>query len=80
MGGGSVMKLIFNGVLERKSGGCNCRRQGSQYGFTSQKMYILPSGACQTFITGQVTEVSDSDAEFLLSYNGDREVFTKVED
>lgn len=82
------MKLKFNGLLEKKEsgGGCNCKKQGSGYGFVNQRMYILPSGQTKTFYVGKTEEVSDRDGEFLLSYNQapdvngqSREVFTKVE-
>lgn len=81
------MKLKFNGLLEKKSSGCNCKRQSNGYGFVNSRMYILPSGQNKTFYVGKVEEVSDSDGEFLLLYNSapdangmPREVFTKVED
>lgn len=82
------MKLVFNGLLEKKSGGgCNCKRQNSTYGFVNSRMYILPSGQTKTFYVGKEEVVSDSDGEFLLSYNQapdlnghSRAVFTKVED
>jgi len=82
------MKLIFNGLLEKKvSGGCNFRKSGSEYGFVNSRMYILPSGATKTFFVGKVEEVGERDGEFLLSYNQApdlngqaREVFTKVEE
>jgi len=79
------MKIVFNGLLEKKSGGCNCKRQGSEYGFVQRRMYILPSGQTKTFYKDKVEEVSDGDGEFLLSCNsvdanGTRKVFTKVEE
>jgi len=82
------MKLVFNGLIEKKNGGgCNCKRQNSSYGFVSSRMYILPSGATKTFYVGKEEEVSDRDGQFLLSYNQapdlngqSRDVFTKVED
>lgn len=81
------MKIVFNGLLEKKQlgGGCNCKRQGNGYGFVNSRMYILPSGQTKTFFVGKVEEVSDKDGEFLLSYNvvdvnGKRKVFTKVEE
>ena len=81
------MKIKFNGLLEKHSKGCNCKRQGNtEYGFVSQKMYILPSGNQRTFIAGKVEDVNKQDAEFLLSYmymdanGGYREVFSKVEE
>ena len=79
------MKIKFNGLLEKKSSGCNCHKSGSSYGFVNSRMYILPSGKQKTFYVGKVEEVSDRDGQFLLSYNsvdvnGKRQVFEKVED
>ena len=79
------MKVKFNGLLEKKSSGCNCHKNGSSYGFVNSRMYILPSGKQKTFFVGKVEEVSDRDGQFLLSYNsvdvnGKRQVFEKVED
>lgn len=81
------MKIRFNGLLEKRTKGCNCKKVGNtEYGFTSQKMYILPSGTEKTFVVGKVENVSDMDGNFLLSYiyedanGGKREVFSKVED
>lgn len=80
------MKIVFNGVLEKHTKGCNCKKVGnSDYGFVNSKMYILPSGQTRTFTVGRVEEVNKQDADFLLSYmykdvNGAyREVFSKVE-
>lgn len=80
------MKVVFNGLLEKHSRGCNCKRvANTEYGFVSRKMYILPSGTTKTFIVGKPEEVSPQDGAFLLSYkyvdaNGSyREVFSKVE-
>lgn len=80
------MKVVFNGLLEKRTKGCNCKKQGnSEYGFVSQKMYILPSGGTKTFRVGRPEEVSASDGQFLLSYiyddlNGSRrEVFSRVD-
>lgn len=79
------MKVIFNGLLQKKSSGCNCRKQTSEYSFVNSKLYIMPSGASKRFYKGKVEEVTDRDGEFLLSYrvtdaNGTRSVFTKVEE
>ena len=79
------MKIVFNGLLEKRSGGCNCRKSSNGYGFVNSRMYILPSGTQKTFYVGKVEEVSDKDGKFLLSYkandaNGVREIFSKVED
>lgn len=80
------MKIVFNGMLEKHTKGCNCKKVGnSEYGFVSQKMFFLPSGNQRTFIVGKVEEVNNRDANFLLSYVYDdingakREVFSKVE-
>lgn len=80
------MKIVFNGMLEKVSKGCNCKRQGNTgYGFVNSKMFILPSGMTKTFIVGKEEEVGTRDAKFLLQYkyvdaNGlYREVFSKVE-
>ena len=80
------MKVVFNGLLEKHKKGCNCKKvANTEYGFVSQKMYILPSGQTKTFIVGKPEEVSPQDGAFLLSYkyvdvNGSyREVFSKVE-
>lgn len=79
------MKIIFNGLLEKKSKGCNCKGKKTEYGFTSTKMYILPSGITKTFYQGKIETVSEQDGNFLLSYKGVdangtyREVFSKVE-
>ena len=79
------MKIKFNGLLEKRASGCNCKRQGNGYSFVNSRMYILPSGKQKTFYVGKVEEVSDRDGQFLLSYsvadaNGKRQVFEKVED
>lgn len=79
------MKIVFNGVLEFKSGGCiPCgRKRASKKSLTTKKDYILPSGRTVTFYLGRAEDVSDSDGEFLLSYNsspdlGGQKPFTKV--
>ncbi len=77
------MKIVFNGILEKRTGGCNCKRN-SEYGFVGSRMYILPSGLTKTFRVGVEEEVSEKDGTFLLSYryedaNGLREVFSRVD-
>lgn len=79
------MKVVFNGLLEKRSGGCNCRRQSNGYSFVNSRMYILPSGQQKTFYVGKPEEVTERDAQFLLSYkttdpNGTRSVFSIVKD
>lgn len=63
------MKVVFNGVLETKSGGCiPCgRKRASKQSMTTRKEYILPSGTRKTFYLGRTEEVLDSDGEFLVS-------------
>ena len=79
------MKVVFNGVLEKKSKGCNCKGKTADASFVRTKMYILPSGKSMYFYLGKPEEVSEEDGNFLLSYiykdiNGDtRAVFSKVE-
>lgn len=84
--GGGCMKIVFNGLLEKHSKGCNCRKvANSEYGYVTQKMFHLPSNTTRTFVAGKVEEVNERDAMFLLSYVYDdvngarREVFSKVE-
>lgn len=80
------MKVVFNGILERSSGGCvPCgRKRTSELSMKSQKLYILPSGKTQRFRVGIPVEVTDEDGEFLMSYmytdqNGEKQtVFTEV--
>ena len=80
------MKVVFNGTIEKKEHGCNCKGKVSSSSFVRSKMYILPSGRTQTFVVGKPVEVSERDGQFLLSYiytdiNGDtRAVFSKIED
>ena len=84
--GGGRMKIVFNGMFEKHTKSCNCKRAGnSEYGFVSQKLFHLPSGRERVFQANKVEEVNDADARFLLSHfdtsNGvKREVFSKVED
>lgn len=79
------MKVIFNGVLEKRSKGCSCKGKKTETSFVQSKMYILPSGKSIHFYMGKPVEVSEQDGNFLLSYvykdvNGSqRAVFSKVE-
>lgn len=80
------MTVIFNGLLERRSGGsgCKCRGRKNTTNFVSTKTYILPSGRVETFYKDRPAEVSDRDGRFLLSYNYidangvKRDVFSEV--
>lgn len=82
------MKVVFNGLHERRSGGsgCKCRGRSDKVTFLSSKTYILPSGKVLTFSMDVPMEVSERDAAFLLSYsytdpNGQtRNVFSEVND
>ena len=85
--GCSGMKIKFNGLLEKHTKGCNCKKVGNtEYGFVTQKAFFLPSGNQRVFIAGKVEEINERDGMFLLSYSYDdmngarREVFSKVED
>ena len=80
------MKLVFNGIIEKRSGGCvPCgAKRATEQTMKPSKMYILPSGITKTFFVGREVEVSDSDGEFLLGYlytdkNGQKKhVFTEI--
>ena len=80
------MKVKFNGTIEKRTKGCNCKGSISEYGFVNSKLYILPSGRSVQFYLGKAEEVSEIDGNFLLSYvykdvNGDqRAVFSKVDE
>lgn len=84
--GCGCMKVVFNGVLEKRTSGCNCKGKQTEVGFVQSKMYILPSNKQVTFYLGKPVEVSEQDGRFLLSYifrdaNGDtRAVFSEVKD
>lgn len=80
------MRVVFNGTLEKVSGGCSrcgSKRKGSM-AFVRAKQYILPSGNIKMFRMGVPETVSDVDGQFLLSYeytdvNGDRrKIFEEV--
>lgn len=81
------MKVVFNGILENRSGGCvPCgAKRVSERVMKSSKMYILPSGQQRVFRVGRPEEVSDNDGEFLMTYTytdkdgTEKTVFTKVE-
>lgn len=81
------MKLIFNGVLETRIGGCSaCGTKAKTTTKTAKsKSYYLPSGNTKTFIADREVEVADVDGEFLLQYlytdeHGQKQhVFTKVD-
>lgn len=80
------MKIIFNGVLEKRTGGCvPCgTKRTSKKTMVTSKRYILPSGITKHFYVGREEEVSEEDGEFLMNYtytddNGNPQtVFTKV--
>lgn len=83
------MKLRFNGIVQKKSkGGCSkCgQKSATSYKMVTSKMFILPSGRTVSCIVGREVEVSDKDAEFLLTYSftdkdGQKQsAFTRVEE
>lgn len=63
------MKLRFTGMIEKRKSGCGCRGASTGAAFISSKFFILPSGAKKTFRVGVAEEVTEQDADFLLSYN-----------
>lgn len=74
------MKVRFNGLVEKHTEGCNCHGKKTSYGLTTRRFLVMPSGASRMFYRDKVEEVSDSDGEWLLSFNSDRhEAFTRVE-
>lgn len=64
------MIVKFNGIMERKQGGCSkCgAKSSSTYKVMPSKAFILPSGKTVTFYVNRETEVSDADGDFLLQY------------
>lgn len=64
------MKLKFNGLVETRSHGCRVcgHKATSEHVFVARRRYFLPSGSSMYFVKDETYEVSDSDAEFLLSY------------
>lgn len=76
------MKLKFNGIVGRQSGGCRpcgTRRAGHSV-LQTKKTFILPSGKNRTFYAGRITEVTEDEGRFLLSFNDEHQmVFTEVE-
>lgn len=65
------MKIMFNGLLEKRRAGCPVcggRKGTTEKEFVYMKSYILPSGVTKTFRKGKTEEVSDADGNFLLSY------------
>ncbi len=63
------MRIQFNGIIEKKSGGCGaCGNRSSSSQFLTTKTYILPSKSIKTFRVGVPEEVSEQDGQFLLQY------------
>lgn len=62
------MTVVFKGIMEKRTKGCNCKGKKSEWTFVAYKSYILPSGITKTFRKGRPEEVSDEDGEFLLMY------------
>lgn len=77
------MKIEFNGIKESvrgSGGGCGCcgaRRTPGTSRIRTHKELSLPSGRFQVFRINQVSEVLDSDGEWLLREYGD--AFQRVE-
>ena len=66
-----MKKVRFNGRIT-KSGGGGCvpcgRKKNSTSTFTTTTSLSLPSGAFKTFRKGQITEVADTDFDYLMLY------------
>lgn len=63
------MKIRFNGIIEKRTKGCPvCGKRTTDSQFKTMKSYILPSGITKTFRAGRIEEVTETDADFLLSY------------
>ena len=63
------MRIQFNGIIDKKSGGCGaCGNRSSSSQFLTTKTYILPSKSIKTFRVGVPEEVSEQDGQFLLQY------------
>lgn len=62
------MKVVFGGVLEKKSGGCiPCgAKRASKKVMVMRKSYRFPSGNEITFHVGREREVPLSDGKWLL--------------
>lgn len=62
------MKIRFNGIVEETQKGCRpCHGRTTHLQMKTTKAYYLPSGLHITFRVGLPVEVSDTDAEYLLS-------------
>lgn len=64
------MKVKFNGIIEKRTHGCHVcgHKATSDSVFVSRKRYFLPSGRSVFAVVNQEYDISDADAEFLLSY------------
>lgn len=62
------MRIMFNGIIEKRKSGCKCSGGRTDTVFISNRIYTMPSGTTKRFRAGKVEEVSDIDGNFLLSY------------
>lgn len=66
------MKVIFKGIKETRRTGCGCcGNVRVSSGIRTHKQLSLPSGKFIVFRINQVTEVLDSDGEWLIERYGD---------
>lgn len=80
------MIVKFNGIMQRKQGGCSkCgQKSSSSLKLMTSKTFILPSGRTVPFLVGREVEVSEADGQFLLQYTytdkdgATQSVFTEV--
>lgn len=66
-----MIRLKFNG-MKVKGGNSGCpvcgRKKVSKDSFLITKTFVLPSGQSRTFRAGNVYDIPDNDAYFLMQY------------
>lgn len=66
-----MKKVRFNGRITKSGGGgcvpCGTKRKGTST-FSTTTSLVLPSGAFKTFRKGHITEVADTDFDYLMLY------------
>ena len=64
------MKVVFKGVVEEARKGCKvCGGRSFNRQMVTHKAYYLPTGRHVYFRVGRAEEVTEAEAEFLLSLN-----------
>lgn len=79
LGGGSV-RVQFIGMIEQKTSGCSsCGRRKTTNKMVRSKRFMLPSGKNELFTVTYSNDVSEDDADFLLSMVVDgKQIFKEV--